>query len=109
MQDCDERFRSLSPAFNFLPTLRACVEAGSRAADKMLETQFRLTTLPTLSQNHLWLLLRQCSTFKSIHDMFLVILKTVQPVLWQTSGRGEAELTALNMAAAESRPNRFCV
>ena len=75
----------------------------------MLETQFRLTTLPTLSQNHLWLLLRQCSTFKSIHDMFLVIEEIIQPVVWQISGRGDAELTALNIAAPESRPNRFCV
>jgi hypothetical protein len=41
--------------------------------------------------------------------MFRVIEEIIQLVLWQTSGRGEAELTARNIAAAESRPNRFCV
>lgn len=75
----------------------------------MLVAQFRLATLPALRHNHLWLFLRQCSTFKSIHDMFLVIEEIIQPVIWRISGRGDAELTALNIAAAESRPNRFCV
>lgn len=75
----------------------------------MLETQFRLTTLPALSQNLLWLLLRECSIFKSIHNMFLVTVKIVQPVIWRISGRGEVELTDRNIAAAEFHPNRFCV
>ena len=55
------------------------------------------------------MVMQQCDTFKSIHDIFLVIVKINQPVSCQTSGRGDAELTALNIAAAESRPNRFCV
>lgn len=83
------------------------MEAGARAADEMLETQLSLATLPALSLNHLRLLLRRRCILKGIHVSSFVIPKIVQTVLWQMSGRGDAELMARNMDAAESRPNRF--
>ncbi len=85
------------------------MEAGARAADEMLETQLRLATLPALSLNHLRLLLWRRCVLKGIHISSFVIPEIVHPVLWQISGRGDTELTARKIDAAESRPNRFCM
>ena len=59
------------------------MEGGARAADEMLETEFRLATLPALSLNHIRLLLRRRYILKGIHISSLVIPKNVHPVLWQ--------------------------
>lgn len=57
----------VASAFNFLSAFGAGVESSARAAHKMLEAQFLLTTFPAKGHHHLWLFLGQRTILKCIH------------------------------------------
>lgn len=57
----------VTSALDFLSAFGASVKSSARAAHKMLEAQFLLTTFPAQGLHHLWLFLGQRTILKCIH------------------------------------------